>query len=285
MKIVDTHLHIWDLSRAAYPWLENDTSILNRTWCIAELEHARAAAGVTHGMLVQASGCREDTELMMETARNTPWINGVVAWLPLTDTRQTQELLETTYLQEPYFKGVRHQVHDEDDTRWLLQPAVINSLKFLARHGIPYDFVGVLPEHLETALEVAERVPDLRMVFDHLNQPPISTGETFGRWGTLMKAAARHPNFYAKISGLGTASGNFAGRTADHISPYVAYVLEHFGAGRCFCGGDWPVSMLADDYAGTWQTITHILGRLCNEADQEKILYDNACRFYNLSTL
>jgi L-fuconolactonase len=49
------------------------------------------------------------------------------------------------------------------------------------------------------------------MVFDHLNQPPISTNERFGKWGQLMSVAANHKNFYAKISGLGTASGNFSG--------------------------------------------------------------------------
>ncbi|SHL40212.1 L-fuconolactonase [Chitinophaga jiangningensis] len=284
MKIVDTHLHVWNLRRAAYPWLEGDRSILNRTWSIEELEPARAASGVTHGVLVQASGCMEDTELMLETARNTPWVHGVVVWLPLTDTRRTAALLETQFLSEPYFKGIRHQIHDEPDPRWLLQPAVIDSLQLLAQHDIPYDLVGVLPAHLETALEVASRVPTLRMVFDHLNQPPISSGEQSGRWHYLMREAAGHPNFYAKISGLGTASGNFEGRTAEHILPYVEYVLTQFGAERCCCGGDWPVSMLSDDYAGTWQTIRSILAKLCTAADQEKILHDNACRFYNLST-
>lgn len=285
MKIVDTHVHVWNLSRAPYPWLEGDTSILNRTWTIDELAPVREAAGVTHGVLVQASGCLEDTELMLETARETPWVHGVVAWLPLTDIRSTTVLLEEQFLHEPYFKGIRHQIHDERDPRWLLQPAVIESLRLLARYDIPYDLVGILPEHLETALAVAEKVPGLRMVFDHLNQPPISEKRLSGRWHELMREAAGHPGCYAKISGLGTASGNFAGRTAEDILPYVAYALEHFGAERCFCGGDWPVSMLADDYAGTWQTTRSIISRLCGREDQEKIFHENAARFYRLTTI
>jgi hypothetical protein len=39
-----------------------------------------------------------------------------------------------------------------------------------------------------------------------------------------MKEAAAHENFYAKISGLGTASGNFQHRKPRDIKPYVEFV-------------------------------------------------------------
>jgi len=282
MKIIDTHVHAWDLERAAYPWLKNDTSILNRTWRIEEIADERKKAGVTAGVLVQASGNMEDTDLMLETARKTDWICGVVAWLPLMDVNATHRLLGERFLKEHYFKGVRHQVHDEKDPGWLLQPSVLESLEILASNNIPYDVVGVLPEHIETVLAVAEKIPGLKMVFDHLNWPPISTGEKFGKWGQLMKTAARHKNLYAKISGLGTASGNFHNRSADDIKPYVEFVLQHFGTERCFCGGDWPVSMLANSYSQTWQITKDILANLLSEEEKEKVFYFNANSFYNL---
>ena len=192
IKITDTHIHIWDLQKASYPWLQGDQSILNRTWSIEEIDDKRKEAGVTRGILVQAAGNSEDTELMLETAARTSWIGGVVAWLPLTDTNATRQLLEQRFLSEPYFKGVRHQIHDEKDTKWLLKPSVIDSLQLLAKYNIPYDVVGILPAHLETVLEVAERIPDLNMVLDHLNGPPIPTRERFGKWGELMREAAKH---------------------------------------------------------------------------------------------
>jgi L-fuconolactonase len=171
--IIDTHIHIWDLDKAAYPWLKGDESIINRTWNIEELEEERKVAVVTEGVLVQASGNFEDTALMLETAAKTEWIKGVVAWLPLMNISATQNVLEEKYLGNKYVKGIRHQIHDEADTKWLLQDTVIESLKLLAKHDIPFDVVAVKPAHIETALEVAAKVPDLRMVFDHLSQPPI----------------------------------------------------------------------------------------------------------------
>ncbi len=276
-------MHIWDLNRAAYPWLEGDESILNRTYLLPELEAERLQAGVTAGVLVQAAGNKEDTALMLAAARQTGWIKGVVGWLPLTDPDATHVLLEQQLSNESYFKGVRHQVHDEKDASWLLQPRVIDSLRLIASYELPYDMVGVLPAHIETAIQLGNEVPGLRLVFDHLNQPPIAGKEKFGQWGQLMKAAAQNNNFYAKISGLGTASGNFNDRTANDIRPYVEFALETFGADRCFCGGDWPVSLLAGSYRATWQMYEAVLSSLLNETDKEKVLYSNAVDFYRLA--
>jgi L-fuconolactonase len=283
MKIIDTHVHVWDLQRAEYPWLKEDSSLLNDTWHIGQVEAERKTAGISSGVLVQASGNVEDTDFMLETAYATKWISGVVCWLPLRETGETVKALKEKYLKEKYFKGVRHQIHDEGDPQWLLQPAVIESLRVLAGHDIPFDVVAVLPAHIETALEVAEEVPGLRMVFDHLCQPPISARERFGRWGELMKSAAENKNLYAKISGLGTASGNFKNRKTDDIKPYVEFALTHFGADRCFCGGDWPVSLLANKYADTWQMYKDILQQLLSDKEQEKVFYLNAQKFYDLS--
>lgn len=280
--IIDTHIHIWDLQKAAYPWLEGDESILRQNYDLSQLEAERKKTNVTGGVLVQAAGNKEDTELMMAAAREHDWIKGVVAWLPLTDPEAVSKLLKEEYLYNPYFKGVRHQVHDEKNTEWLLQPAVIKSLEILADHDIPYDIVGIYPAHIETVLQVTKKVTGLKMVFDHLNQPPIATQEKFGRWGELMKQAAQQPNLYAKISGLGTTSGKLHQWKADDVAPYIDFVLQEFGTDRCFCGGDWPVSLLAGSYEHAWQVYETVINNLLNQADSGRVLHDNAVQFYKL---
>jgi L-fuconolactonase len=280
--IIDTHVHVWNLDQADYPWLKNDRSILNRSYSIEEIETERLNTNVTEGILVQASGNFEDTDWMLQVADQTDWIRAVVGWLPLMNPDATQAALTQKYLHNPYFKGVRHQIHDEPNSQWLLQPEVLESLQILAENQLPFDLVGILPQHIETALKVAEKVPDLKMVFNHLNQPPIASNERFGRWGELMITASKHPNFYAKISGLGTASGNFIGRKNDEVKPYIAFALEYFGDSRCFCGGDWPVSLLANSYSLTWQSYETILSELLDEESTGKVLYHNAQAFYKL---
>ena len=281
-KIIDTHIHVWNFDKAAYAWLDGNTSILNRTYNIEELEIERDQIGITEGVLVQAANNLEDTDWMLQVAADNNWIKGVVGWLPLTDTAATENALDEKYGKENYFKGVRHLIHDEQDSRWLLQPAVIDSLKILAQKNIPFDVVGVLPQHIETALEVAQKIPGLKMVFDHLNQPPIKSNEKFGRWGELMKEASQHKNFYAKISGLGTATGNSENWGQKDIKPYIAFIVEHFGTDRCFCGGDWPVSLLAGSYSTTWNGYKEVICDLVDTDESNKIFYGNAKQFYNL---
>jgi L-fuconolactonase len=281
-RIIDTHVHIWNFDKAEYEWLKNDTSILNRTYNIEELAEEHVKAGVTEGVLVQAANNFEDTDWMLEVAQQTDWITGVVGWLPLKDAAATSKALEDKYNLNKYFKGVRHLIHDEPDPKWLLQPEVIESLRVLASYDIPYDVVGILPSHIETALQLAEKVPGLRMIFDHLNQPPISTKEKFGQWGELMSEAAKNKNFYVKISGLGTSSGK-ENWTADDIKPYIELAFDKFGVDRCVCGGDWPVSLLSTGYTTTWNIYKEASNSLLDKDDADKVFYKNAKKFYDLS--
>ena len=280
-RIVDTHVHIWDFDKAEYSWLKGNTSILNRSYRIDELEKERREAGIVAGVLVQAANNLQETDYMLHVAADTEWIKGVVGWLPLLNPDETERLLEDQYAKNPYFKGVRHLIHDEQDPKWLLQHEVLESLGILSYHKIPYDVVGTMPEHISTVLEIADELPDFMLVFDHLNQPPIDSGERFGKWGEVMKEAARHTRIYAKLSGLGTASKN-ADWSQKNIQPYIEFIIEQFGVERVFCGGDWPVSLLAGSYSRTWKIYRDVLESILTKEEQHKVLFSNAMDFYKL---
>jgi L-fuconolactonase len=282
MNCIDTHIHVWNFERASYSWLDGNTTVLNRTYLIDELEPQLKEANVVEGVLVQAANTVEESLYMLEVAEQTPWLKGVVGWLPLKQSGEVEKILSGGYAKHTFFKGVRHLIHDEPDAEWLLQPEVIESLQLLANAKIPYDVVGISDEHLETVLKLLAEVPHIHLVLDHLNQPPIKQKEKFGRWGELIRELAEHDNVYGKISGLGTTKGNDDNWNEVDIRHYVEFVIEKFGVDRCFCGGDWPVSLLAGSYVHTWKVYQQTIGSLVNEDDAEKILYSNAKRFYSL---
>ena len=279
-ELIDTHVHVWDLENFAYPWLYGNTSILNRTYQIGELTPQLYEAGVTKGILVQASNNFEDTNAMLQIAAAQPWIQGVVGWLPLLNTDASIKALNQ-FKHHAYFKGVRHLIHNEPDSAWLLQETVLKSLDYLASQKIPYDLVGINNAHIETAIKVTEKIPSLKLVFDHLNQPPIEQGIKFGTWGELMTVASKNPNVFAKISGLGTTCGS-AEFSKETIKPYLNFVFNCFGVERCFCGGDWPVSLLAETYQHTWKIYQEAILELVGEKDAQKIFSTNATAFYHL---
>lgn len=282
-NVIDTHIHIWNFDQAEYPWLKGDNSILNRNYELEELDGQRIKAGITAGMLVQAANNLPDTDHMLRVAAVSDWIVGVVGWLPLEDPAVTDRILDQEYTAGGRLKGVRHLIHNEADPAWLLQAPVLESLGLLAARDLPYDVVGIVPGHLRTALKVAEKWPELRLVLDHLNQPPIADTREGREWEELMKAAARHENIFVKISGLGTASGKGQDWKPEDLEPCIEFALYHFGAERCFCGGDWPVCLLAGSYERTWTAYRSIIKKYLGIEDQERVLCGNAERFYRLS--
>jgi L-fuconolactonase len=279
---IDAHQHIWDLDQVAYPWLTPAFGPLARTYLMGELEPQLAAAEVTATILVQAANSYEDTAYMFDQADRYPWVVAVVGWVPLLYPDVTGRAIERLAA-NPYLRGIRHLIHNEPDPRWLLQDRVVESLDLLARARLTFDVVATLPAHLECVAALGERVPNLRMVIDHLGGPLIGTGTSADHalWRQNLARTAQNPNVYAKISGLGTLCADPQGWSADDIRPYVEFALATFGPQRCLCGGDWPVCTLAGSYARTWANYRAALAGL-SEGDQEAVFGRSACAFYGI---
>jgi L-fuconolactonase len=279
MPIIDTHQHLWDLDRVAYPWLTPDLGMIARTYVASELEPQLATAGVTHTVLVQAANSYADTEYMLEQSAIYSWMIGVVGWVPLLYPDVAGRAIER-FGHYPLFKGVRHLIHNEPDPKWLLQDRVAESLRLLAGAGLTFDVVATVHEHMECIPILGERIPQLKMVIDHLGQPPIGTRPQ-GRWADDMRAAAENPNVYAKVSGLGTASGIPETWSAADVQPYIEFALDTFGPERCMAGGDWPVSVLAGGYVKAWTIYRDVLSTHADDV-QDAVLSRTAVRFYGL---
>ena len=279
IPIIDCHQHLWDLSKVEYAWLVPAYGPLYRTYLATELEPQMAEAGVSATILVQSANSYADTVYMLDQADVYPWMIGVVGWTDLLAPADTAKAIER-FSKNRYFRGVRHLIHEEPDPHWLLQPVVWESLQLLADAGYTFDVVATKHEHLECLPAIGEHVPNLRMVIDHLAQPPFQAGEP-GQWGEDMRIAAENPNIYVKISGLGTASGDWASWTADSVRKLVHWTIDLFGAERCMLGGDWPVSVLAGGYVKAFTVYKQLLAER-SPAEQEQISYKTAQAFYGV---
>lgn len=277
-KVIDAHQHFWNLEQVSYPWLLPAYGPIYRTFTPEDLEPQLKACGVDGTVLVQSANGFEDTRAMLGNAARFSWIEGVVGWLPLTEPRITERALEVFGL-EPKFKGMRHLIHDEPDQDYLLKPELLGSLKLLASRGMTFDVVSVLPRHLEHVSTLAAKVPSLKIVIDHLSKPPIKDGG-WQPWADLLARAAEHPNVYAKISGLNTAA-DWEDWKAGDLERYIEHALKVFGPDRLMFGSDWPVAVLAGDYAKVWNATNTVLDRIAPE-HKDRLLGLNAVEFYGL---
>ena len=277
--VVDAHLHVWDVGRHRYEWLQRpENSAINRTFGFADFAVRAAAAGVDAAVLVQADDHDADTAAMFEIARAHPRIAGVVGWVPLDRPEEAAARLDRLF-REPKFAGIRTLIHDQPDPDWLLRPDVGAGLALLEQCGVPFDVIAVLPRHLAHLPVLSERYPGLRMVLDHLGHPPLGARrEDWEPWRTLLRAAAANPLVHAKVSGLYPERADW---TAADIRPFVEFAVELFGPGRLMAGSDWPVAELSGGYARVWAAIAEILGELPT-AERDAIMGGTARAYYGL---
>ncbi|GAA1059963.1 amidohydrolase family protein [Agromyces bracchium] len=277
--IIDTHQHVWDLERATYSWLTPEAGELYRSIGMDEVLPSLAATGVTGTVLVQSADNDEDTDLMFEVAASEPVVVGIVGYVPLHEPERAAERLEELR-RRPLFRGIRNLIHDRPDPRWLLRDDVDAGLGVLEAAGVPFDVVGVLPEHLEAVLQVSEKHPDLDLVLDHLNKPPIGAAD-HEPWASLIAEVAANPRVHAKVSGLYSAVGDPGDWTVETVRPVFDHALDVFGPERLMYGGDWPVSLIAGGYERVFAGIAALVGGL-DAHDRDLILSGTARRFYSL---
>jgi L-fucono-1,5-lactonase len=277
---VDAHQHFWSLAEVDYPWLApSQWGPLRRDFRPEDLEPLLRAAGITHTITVQAADSFADTDAMLARAEGHDWIAAVTGWVPLLEPHSAERALER-YCRHPAFRGVRHLVHDEPDPDWLLYGPVRRSLALLAECGVVFEIPAAFPRHLVHVPALAEELPELAIVIDHLGKPPIRSGE-LEPWASQLASAASYPNVYAKVSGLNTTADP-AQWSAEDLGPFVDVALREFGPDRLMFGSDWPVCLMAGDYERVWTETLRTLGDQAPAA-RDAVLGGTATTVYGLT--
>ena len=279
MRIIDTHQHFWLQDAVTYPWLVPEFGPLYADFGPPDLEPQLEELGVDGTIIVQSSDTYIDTHRMLAQADENEWVLGVVGWVPLRDPTEAARKLDQEWLPHKAFCGIRHLIHEEADPDWILRPDVIGGLSVLAERGVPFDVVAVFPGHLRHVPAISEKVPNLRMVVDHLAKPPIGSGD-LSVWEGELRAAAESPNVFAKVSGLNTAVGREVWDFSD-LAPSIEIAVDAFGPERLMFGSDWPVAILAGTYRSVLHETVAALDAIgLDPADQQAIFADTASRFY-----
>jgi L-fuconolactonase len=275
---IDTHQHYWNLQTGNYSWLKPEYGPLYRTYEPPELAPQLDAAGIDGTVVVQSANSYADTDAMLRQADMYTWIAAVIGWVPLVEPVEAANALDR-YQRHAKFRGIRHLIHDEPDPDWVVQDRVLEGLQAVADRGLIFEVVAVFPNHLKHVPALAERFPNLTLVIDHLAKPPIKDG-AMEPWAGQLANAAQYPNVYAKVSGLNTAADPEHWSAAD-LKPYIDHAIDCFGAQRLMFGSDWPVCVLAGDYARVWAETNRALdGRSDDEI--AALLGGTAMRVYKL---
>ncbi len=278
--IIDAHQHFWQLDQPfEYGWLHAPQhKAICRSYLPADLKPYLQECGIDKSVFVQTQHDLEENRWVLKLAEENDFIAGVVGWVDLASRDCEEQLGE--FMDHHKFVGIRHIVQDEPNDDFIIQPDVVRGLKVLEKHSVPYDLL-FFTQHLKHAVTLARQLPNLPMVIDHLSKPKIKDQITEG-WIDDLKAAAKFPNVYCKLSGMVTEADWQNWKSSD-LKPYVEAALEAFGPERCMYGSDWPVCELAATYEQVYKALQDLLTSL-SESERAQIFGGTASRFYNLST-
>jgi len=273
---IDAHQHFWEIGRLTYPWMPSEPSVLRQDFLPDRLAPILARNRFDGTVVVQAHHSLDETRWLLDLAEQTEFIRAVVAWVDLTDPQLGKVLDELQ--RRPKFKGARHQAHDEPDDHWLLRSDVLAGLSELARRSLPYDLL-FYPRHLRLVPLIAERVPGLRMVIDHIAKPLIAE-QILEPWAADIEEAAKLPQVYCKLSGMITEA-DVKSWKPEHLKPYVLHVMRIFAPDRLMFGSDWPVCLLAGSWKEVLAAFTQSIGPQSIET-RERLLGGTAQEFYGI---
>ena len=274
--VVDAHHHLWDPAHREYPWMGDELAAVRRRFDASDLKPLLDANGIDRTILVQTISTLAETREFLQNAAENEFIAGVVGWVDLTD-RAVDKTSAGLKRSEggSFLVGIRHQVHDESDPRWLLRDDVQRGIAAVGDAGLVYD-VLVRTRELPAALETVKRHSPIRFVIDHSAKPRIAAGPRDAAWEAALAPLSDLANVTCKVSGLFTEA-DWKSWTVEQVEPYVRRVIDWFGADRCMFGSGWPVSLLAASYEQVVTTTRQLV------SDDEQIMGGTAARVYGLT--
>ena len=277
--IIDTHLHLIDLSALRYPWLAGAPA-LNRDFPHEEYATQARRAGIEAALHMEVDVDQADIEaetshVKAQSQQAGSLLRGAIA------ACRPEEGSFAAYLErqqaDPFIKGFRRVLHVMPDE--LSDSALFrDNIKRLSGSGLTFDLV-VLPHQIPRAIALADLAPDVQFVLDHCGVPDIK-GRAEHPWREHMAEIARRPNVIGKISGV-VAYADAGSWSVESLRPYVEHTIGSFGWDRVVWGSDWPVCTLGGGLA-TWVAATHALIAGASPEERMKLLSGNARRMWKL---
>jgi L-fuconolactonase len=99
-------------------------------------------------------------------------------------------------------------------------------------------------------------------------------------WRKNLAELGRRENVYCKLSGVVTEA-DWNTWTPAQLPPYFDAALDAFGPGRLMFGSDWPVCLVASDYARWVSTVRDFCATL-SRSEQDRIFGGTATEAYDL---
>ena len=148
---------------------------------------------------------------------------------------------------------------------------------------VTYDLqldVLIRKQHFPGLFTVAQKLPELRIVVNHIAHLPIDGQAVPLSWLDYLKQLARYPNIYFKVSAvLEQSVVQPAPIDLDYYRPTLDAIWGAFGENRIIYGSNWPVCERASSFVDSLNIVKAYWAEKGRTAS-EKYFWRNAKAVY-----
>jgi L-fuconolactonase len=280
IPIIDTHIHLFDPTRpGGVPWPEPNDTALYRPALPPRYKALAAPFGVVGAIAVECSNLLEDNDWLLRAAASDTIIVGVIGDLDPATAGFAQQLERLAA--NPLFRGIRYgNLWDRNLGARLSEPRFVANLKRLADAGMLLETANPNPVLISEILRLTDRVPNLRIVLDHLPQavPPVDPAERNAYLRDLCTLSQRRTIFVKGSEVFRRIDGKVPTDPGVY-KPWLDEIWEMFGDDRLMFGSDWPNGDHWAPYADTFDIIRrYVTGR--GPQALEKFFWKNSIGVY-----
>jgi L-fuconolactonase len=288
IPIVDTHQHLWDLSKFQLKWLSPP---LDRSFTPKDYLEATQGLHVVKAVYMEVAVPPE--QRVQEAAYvirlcQEPGSVTRAAVIAASPADEGFERYVTQFKSGPYVKGFRGAL----PARRMGDEQVLKNLRLLGDLGLRFD-VNVPPSSLAEAAQLVDQCPGTRFVLDHCGnadpvaffpagrvapRPPQHSPQT---WRQDISRLGAKANVICKISGIVSRVPGTP-LAAEDLAPIIDHCLDAFGPDRVVFAGDWPVCLRGMPLRD-WINLLKVVVANRPEQDRRKLFHDNAVKFYELT--
>lgn len=279
--VIDTHQHLWDLTRFRLNWM-TDGHPLARSYLPADYAAATAGLHVVKAVYMEVAVAKElqqaeaDGAVGLCRGGQTPMVAAVVGGHPADPGFREYA---RQFHGSPCVKGIRQCIHvDGTPPGYCLQPAFVAGVRYLGEIGLSFD-ICIRPGELADAARLVDACPGTRFILDHCGNGEVRAGDRTP-WKRGMAELGKRANLVCKVSGV-VASAEKGKWTADDLAPLVDHTVECFGWDRVMFGGDWPVCTVSATYRQWLDALKEIVQDRRPD-ERQRLFHDNAATFYGL---
>lgn len=241
--VIDTHIHLFDTTRPqGVPYPEKTNTKLYMPALPDRYRKIAKPFGVVGAIEVEASPWIEDNLWVLDLAAKDTIIVGTVGDLE-PGKPEFAEYLER-YHRNPLFRGIRYgNLWGRDIGVEVNKPEFIAGLKLLAEANLVLDTANSRPALIETMVRVTDKVPNLRIVIDHLPQlEPPTEPRALEQYERNLHELGKRPQVYVKISEVLRRVDGRIPTDLNFYRPRLDQLYGIFGEDRLLFGSDWPNS-------------------------------------------